>query len=114
MSFREPPLLLESSETEDLDGNGLPDDIDTVLGHPTGAQVAALKTMAHQPDAAEVSPEELVMIAAAVTSFLGVGVRIRSARRVVESEAEHASAWALQSRVFVQAAAHAARRVTPR
>ncbi len=78
------------------------------------AQVAALKTMAHQPDAAEVSPEELVMIAAAVTSFLGVGVRIRSARRVVESEAEHASAWALQSRVFVQAAAHAARRVTPR
>lgn len=77
------------------------------------AQVAALKTMAHQPDAAEVSPEELVMIAAAVTSFLGVGVRIRSARRI-ESEAEHASAWALQSRVFVQAAAHAARRVTPR
>lgn len=77
------------------------------------SQVAALKAMARAPEAGEVSPEELVMIAAAVTSFLGVAVRIRSARRV-EGEAEHASAWALQSRVFVQAAAHAARRVTPR
>ena len=77
------------------------------------AQIAALKSVAHPPDSEEVNPEELVMIAAAVTSFLGVGVRIRSARRI-EAEGEHASAWALQSRVFVQAAAHAARRVTPR
>ncbi len=55
VSFREPPLLLESSETEDLDGNGLPDDIDTVLGHPTGAQVAALKN-GLPPEGAGIAP----------------------------------------------------------
>ncbi len=77
------------------------------------AQVAGLKALARSPDSEEISPEELVMIAAAATTFLGVGVRIRSARRI-EAGAEHSSAWAQQGRVFVQAAAHAMRRVTPR
>ena len=43
VEFREPPLLLEPSEALDLDGNGLADDIDVVLDHPTRAQVAALR-----------------------------------------------------------------------
>ncbi len=75
------------------------------------AQVAVLKALAHRPVSEEVSPEELVMMAAAVTSYLGVQVRIRSARRV-EAPANTGSAWAQHGRVFVQAAAHAMRRVS--
>jgi hypothetical protein len=74
------------------------------------AQVAALKALAHPPDSDDVSPEALVMMAAAVTSYLGVRVRIRSARRV-EAPADAGSAWAQQGRVSVQAAAHATQRV---
>lgn len=73
------------------------------------AQVAALKALVHRPESEQVSPEELVMMAAAVTSYLGVQVRIRSARRV-EGQANAGSAWAQHGRVFVQAAAHAVRR----
>jgi hypothetical protein len=75
------------------------------------AQVAALKVLAHRPESEAVSPEELVMMAAAVTSYLGVQVRIRSARRV-EAPADTGSAWAQHGRVFVQATAHAMRRVS--
>jgi len=74
------------------------------------AQVAALKALAHRPESDEVSPEELVMMAAAVTSYLGVQVRIRSARRV-EAPANTGSTWAQHGRVFVQSAAHAMLRV---
>lgn len=52
------------------------------------------------------------MIAAAVTSYLGVKVRIRSARRV-DAPVDAGSAWAQHTRVFVQSAAHAMQR-TPR
>jgi hypothetical protein len=37
------PLYLYESDAPDLDDNGLPDDIDSVLGNPTRAQVVALK-----------------------------------------------------------------------
>ncbi|HYN62825.1 MAG TPA: hypothetical protein VET87_25295 [Rubrivivax sp.] len=75
------------------------------------AQVAALQVLVdrHAPEA--ITPEELVMMAAAVTSYLGVRVRIRSARRV-EGLANSGGAWAQHGRVFVQAAAHAMRRVS--
>jgi hypothetical protein len=73
------------------------------------AQVAALKALVHRPESEAVSPEELVMMAAAVTSYLGVQVRIRSARRV-DGPVHGGSAWAQHGRVFVQAAAHAMRR----
>ncbi|MCI0538882.1 MAG: FG-GAP-like repeat-containing protein, partial [Verrucomicrobiales bacterium] len=43
VEFREPPLLLEASEAVDTNLNGLPDDLDAVLGHPTRAQVTALR-----------------------------------------------------------------------
>jgi hypothetical protein len=58
-----------------------------------------------------ISPEELVMMAAAVTSYLGVRVRIRSARRV-DGPVNSGGAWAQHGRVFVQAAAHAMRRIS--
>jgi len=50
----------------------------------------------------EISPETLVMIAAAVTSFLGKRVRIRSAK-MLQSPYEIVNPWAQQGRVFVQA-----------
>ena len=50
----------------------------------------------------EVSPEALVMIAAAVTAFLGKPVRIRSAK-MLQSPYEIVNPWAQQGRVIVQA-----------
>lgn len=76
------------------------------------AQVNALKTVTQGGEPERVSPEELVMIAAAITSYLGVKVRIRSARRV-DAPVDAGSAWAQHTRVFVQSAAHAMQR-TPR
>ena len=52
--------------------------------------------------AEEVAPETLVMIAAAVTSYLGKPVRIRSAK-MLQSPYEIVNPWAQQGRVFVQA-----------
>ena len=50
----------------------------------------------------ELSPEILVMIAAAVTAFLGKPVRIRSAK-MLQSPYEIVNPWAQQGRVIVQA-----------
>lgn len=57
------------------------------------------------PSHVQASPEELahetlVVIAAAVSAFLGKSVRLRSARLIHPSEG---NAWAQQGRVFVQA-----------
>lgn len=38
-----PPIVLAPSRAPDADRNGLPDDLDEVLGHPTRAQVSALR-----------------------------------------------------------------------
>lgn len=72
------------------------------------AEVAALKAAAAAASD-EITPDELVMIAAAVTTYLGLRVRIRSARRV-DAPAAPANAWGQHGRVFVQAAAHAMQR----
>jgi len=48
----------------------------------------------------EVTPETLVVIAAAVTAFLGKKVRIRSAKRVA-SPREGLSAWSQHGRMLV-------------
>ena len=69
----------------------------------------AAKTAAETP--AELSPELLVIMAAAVTAYLGVKVKIRSARLVQPSLHETASPWAQHGRVFVQAASHSLRHV---
>jgi methylmalonyl-CoA carboxyltransferase large subunit len=50
--------------------------------------------------AEELAHETLVVIAAAVSAFLGKQVRLRSARLIQPSEG---NAWAQQGRVFVQA-----------
>ena len=76
------------------------------------AELAALKA---QPAAAakaseEISPEMLVILAAAATSYLGVKVRIRSAR-LLHPAHDSISPWAQHGRVFVQSAAHTLRRV---
>ena len=55
----------------------------------------------------EVTPEMLVVIAAAVTAFLGKKVRIRSAK-MLQSPYEVVNPWSQQGRVFVQAS-HALR-----
>lgn len=52
--------------------------------------------------AAKVTPEILVVMAAAVTAFLGKKVRIRSAK-MLQSPYEIVNPWSQQGRVFVQA-----------
>ena len=49
----------------------------------------------------EVSAETIIILAAAVTSYLGKRVRIRSARRV-QTAVGGASPWAQQGRISVQ------------
>jgi phage protein D len=50
----------------------------------------------------QVTPETLVMIAAAVTAFLGKKVRIRSARRLRTPHSEM-NPWSQQGRVLIHA-----------
>ena len=61
----------------------------------------AAKNTAHR-EAGEVTSEMLVVIAAAVTAFLGKKVRIRSAK-MLQSPYEVVNPWSQQGRVFVQA-----------
>jgi hypothetical protein len=53
----------------------------------------------------EVTPEMLVVIAAAVTVFLGQKVRIRSAKMLLPA-LEGANPWSLQGRVSIHASHH--------
>ncbi len=78
------------------------------------AELAALKASpvpAPSPVAAEeIGPDLLVMLAAVATTYLGVKVRIRSARLLHPSH-DSVSPWAQHGRVFVQSTAHNLRRV---
>jgi hypothetical protein len=56
----------------------------------------------------EVAPETLLLIAAAVTAFLGKKVRIRSAKMLYAHESFNA--WSQQGRVVVQASHNLAQR----
>jgi len=75
---------------------------------PASAPVAKVEAAAPAAKAAvqqkqeEVAPEMLVVIAAAVTAFLGKKVRIRSAK-MLQSPYEIVNPWSQQGRVFVQA-----------
>jgi hypothetical protein len=67
---------------------------------------AALGGAAHEPARPEekaISDEEIAMIAAAVTAYLGRPVRVRSARHAERAERAGPSPWALQGRVTVMA-----------
>jgi hypothetical protein len=57
----------------------------------------------------EVAPETLLVIAAAVTAFLGKKVRIRSAKMLYSHESFNA--WSQQGRAVVQASHNVAQRV---
>lgn len=57
----------------------------------------------------EVSPETLLVIAAAVTAFLGKKVRIRSAKTLYSHESFNA--WSQQGRAVIQASHNVAQRV---
>jgi methylmalonyl-CoA carboxyltransferase large subunit len=65
------------------------------------AQTATAQEAARREN--EVTPEMLVVIAAAVTAFLGKKVRIRSAKLLIPPPREAASAWAQQGRVLIHA-----------
>ncbi len=72
------------------------------------AEAAAPATVAKeavQKSNEEVTPEMLVVIAAAVTAFLGKKVRIRSAK-MLRPAIEGANPWSLQGRVSVHASHH--------
>jgi methylmalonyl-CoA carboxyltransferase large subunit len=81
------------------------------LSQPEGASVAEAATPAPAAKEAvnrkneEVTPEMLVVIAAAVTAFLGKKVRIRSAK-MLRPAFEGANPWSLQGRVSVHASHH--------
>jgi len=75
--------------------------------HISTARASAMAVLAEEAvsqyeKAEAVTPEILVVIAAAVTAFLGKKVRIRSAK-VLQSPYEIVNPWSQQGRVFVQA-----------
>jgi hypothetical protein len=72
-----------------------------VLGHSV-APTAVTEAVRREQE--EVTPETLVVIAAAVTAFLGKKVRIRSAKLLQKLAV--ASAWAQQGRAAVHGSHH--------
>jgi methylmalonyl-CoA carboxyltransferase large subunit len=74
---------------------------------PAGIQtpVAAAMPVPAAPQQEEVTPEILVVIAAAVTAFLGKKVRIRSAK-MLGSRPQVANPWSQQGRALIQASHH--------
>lgn len=81
-----------------------------VLARLPAAQAAPQTHVSAATDAATaaesvVSPELLIVMGAAVTSFLGKKVRIRSAK-MLQSPYEIINPWAQQGRVTVQASHH--------
>ena len=60
------------------------------------------------PVAQEITPEVLLVIAAAVTAYLGKAVRIRSARELYSHE--NFNAWSQQGRAVIQASHNLAQR----
>ncbi len=78
-----------------------------LVARPDGtapAKVPALAVAEAASDSA-VTPELLIVMAAAVSSFLGKKVRIRSAK-MLQSPYEIINPWAQQGRVTVQASHH--------
>ena len=68
----------------------------------TAAQARAAQTTPGKPIQAEVTPEILVVLAAAATAYLGKNARVRSAR-MLQSPYRIVNLWAQQGRVSIQA-----------
>ncbi len=98
--------LLAAIEQLRRDMQGQINDLKAEIG-ALKAQPAAVGT----PEASEeIAPEMLVILAAAATTYLGVKVRIRSAR-LLHPGHDAINPWAQHGRVFVQSTAHNLRRV---
>jgi methylmalonyl-CoA carboxyltransferase 12S subunit len=76
------------------------------LGNDGGAFVSAPAPVC-APE--EISDDVVLLIASAVTAYLGKNVRIRSARRIAQP-LENVSPWAQQGRGFLQASHNVAQR----
>ncbi len=63
------------------------------------ARLGHAEEVPEPPEEEVISPETIALIAAAVTTFLGKKVRVRSARRIFSA----GSSWAQQGRAIVQA-----------
>jgi hypothetical protein len=74
----------------------------SALRDAAAAQAKAAQTTPGKPIQAEVTPEILVVLAAAATAYLGKNVRVRSAREL-QSPYGTVNLWAQQGRVSVQA-----------
>jgi cell pole-organizing protein PopZ len=80
------------------------------LGRPaaSGSATAAAKASpaapaaAAKPVKAAITPEILVLLAAAATSYLGKQVRVRTAK-MLQSPYEIVNPWSQQGRAFIQA-----------
>ncbi len=66
------------------------------------AQARAAQTTPGKPIQAEVTPEILVVLAAAATAYLGKNARVRSAR-MLQSPYRIVNLWAQQGRMSIQA-----------
>jgi hypothetical protein len=67
------------------------------------AQVEELRARVPTPPAPQVTAEEVAIIAAAVTAYLGKPVRVRGARLVSAAPGNRPSPWQQQGRVTIQA-----------
>lgn len=74
--------------------------LESRLGLPAPQPAPVMPKAAVAPQVAEVTPETIMILSAAVAAFLGKRARIRSARLVRTAPS---NAWAQQGRVFVQA-----------
>ena len=74
----------------------------SALRDAAAAQAKAAQTTPGKPIQAEVTPEILVVLAAAATAYLGKNVRVRSAR-TLQSPHGIVNLWAQQGRVSTQA-----------
>ena len=74
----------------------------SALRDAAAAQAKAAQTAPGKPIQAEVTPEILVVLAAAATAYLGKSVRVRSAR-TLQSPYGFFNPWAQQGRVSIQA-----------
>jgi hypothetical protein len=69
---------------------------------PAAAQAKPAQAALAIPAKAEVTPEIIVMLAAAATAYLGKNVRVRSAK-MLQSPYEIVNPWAQHGRVLIQA-----------
>ncbi len=71
------------------------------VASPAAAQARAAQAAPAIPAKAEVTPEMIVLLAAAATAYLGKNVRVRSAK-MLQSPYEIVNPWAQHGRVMIQ------------